>query len=408
MQHHLQTDNRLTELLCKKQAGIVLSGKDEQYLQQWASGHTYRQQLLNELANEKWLQESGQYLQSLPQDDNRWSRLQAMIDNAEKKPAKLKKIFPFRWQVAASVILLITSGIIAWYFGHDKNKELHKAQAVAAVHEIQPGRDGALLTLANGEQVLLDTIENGIVALQGGATARVANGELIYDAGGATTVYNTMSTPRGRQYQLKLSDGTQVWLNNSSSITYPVNFSSTERKVEITGEAYFEVATLSATSSAGQKVPFIVQNGDMQVTVLGTHFNVNAYDDEKDIKITLLEGAVKVSNRAASRLMQPGQQATVIPGFDQESSIRLNSAVNVDQVMAWKNGLFNFNNLEFGEIMRQIERWYDVSVVYEKKVPDIALAGKMSRGITLNQLLIALERLGVYCNIEGKKLVIKG
>lgn len=407
MLYNLQPDDKLTELLFKKLADEILSDDEEQYIQQWASGFDNRQQLLNELTDEKWLQENLQYLQSLSSTTNRWSQLQTMINNPKSQPAKLKKIFPFRWRVAASVILLITSGIIAWYFNQGSNAtKQNVTRELASQHEIQPGKDGAILTLANGKQVLLDTIENGIVALQGGATARVINGELIYEAGGTTTVYNTMSTPRGRQYQLKLSDGTQVWLNNSSSITYPVNFSNTERKVEVTGEAYFEVATLPGGGRhPGENIPFIVQKDDIEVTVLGTHFNVNAHNEEALMKITLLEGSVKVANNKGATVIKPGEQAQM--DNHDGTGIRV-LKVDTDQVMAWKNGLFNFNNLSFGEIMRQIERWYDVEVVYEKRVPDIALAGKMSRGITLNQLLIALERLGVYCDIDGNKMVIKG
>ncbi len=333
--------------------------------------------------------------------------VQEQINQAEQpgvitlEAPKSKTSVWIRWVAAASVILAASLAI--YYYSNIGYSKAEQQSADGLPHQdVQPGHEGAILTLANGTQVLLDTIKNGVIALQGGTTATVLNGALVYNVTNAVTeaVYNTMSTPRGRQFQLTLPDGSQVWLNSASSVTYPTVFNGTERNVEITGEAYFEIA-------ADKKKPFIVSKGNMQVKVLGTHFNVNAYDDEADIKVTLLEGSVKISNSTDSRQMQPGQQATVIPGSDPES-IKINNSADTDQVMAWKNGFFNFEGVTLTELMRQIARWYDIEVIFEPNAPRNAeFAGKATRGITLKQLVESLKELGINCRQEGRKLIVE-
>jgi transmembrane sensor len=193
---------------------------------------------------------------------------------------------------------------------------------------------------------------------------------------------------------MTLSDGTQVWLNAGSSVTYPVAFTGYERKVMITGEAYFEVAHNAAK-------PFIVSKGAMSVKVLGTHFNVNAYDDEAAIKVTLLEGSVEVSNAKVKQLLKPDQQAEV------NSMIAINDNVNIDAVMAWKNGFFHFGNTGFGDVMKQVSRWYDVEVVYSGQVPERTFGGEIPREANLSQLIQILNESKINCRVEGKKLIIE-
>lgn len=297
-----------------------------------------------------------------------------------------------RWLWVAAASLLILTGIGIYFFpaGKKEGQSLAGNEPV----DVQPGRQGALLTLADGSQVLLDTIQNGVVALQGGAMAKVVNGALVYEGKGTEMVYNTMSTPMGRQFELTLPDGTRVWLNAASSIRYPTVFKGEERKVEVTGETYFEVA-----HKAG--MPFRVNvNNKAEVEVLGTHFNINGYSNETSINATLIEGSVRIRKGQEAVVIRPGEQAQV------KENISIKKEVDLEKVMAWKNGLFNFNGTKLEEVMRQIERWYGIEVVYEKGIPDITVGGEMSRDIPLKGLFIVLKQLAVNYRMEGRKLII--
>lgn len=252
-------------------------------------------------------------------------------------------------------------------------------------------------------------------------------GGIAYDATAAATgkvAYNTMTTPKGRQFQVTLPDGTKVWLNAASSIRYPTVFNDEERKVEVMGEVYFEVAR--AISSNGEKKPFIVdvlpstgrdgiQTGT-RLEVLGTHFNVNAYNNEVTINTTLLEGSVRVSQSMTAQpavTLKPGQQAQVynyggvVPIPENRGKVmKVINDADINKIMAWKNGLFNFEGASFAEVMGQLERWYDVEIVYEKTVPDIEFEGKMTRDVPLHDLLKMLERSDIHFRIEGRKLIV--
>ena len=201
-----------------------------------------------------------------------------------------------------------------------------------------------------------------------------------------TISYNKMSTPRGGQYQLTLPDGSVIWLNAESSITYPTVFSGNERKVSITGEVYFEVVK-------DKSKPFKVIAGDQQIEVLGTHFNINAYKDEDHVKTSLLEGSVKVNQQ----ILKPGEAF-------QNGKV---NATNVAQDIAWKNGIFNFNNQSLAQVMRQLARWYNLEVVYPEGVPRKEYGGEMGRNLTLSQVLKGLENSGIYFELEGRKLLVK-
>jgi len=336
------------------------------------------------------------------------------------QPAKVKRIPKIRyWWVAASILLIIAVGTYVLI-------KKTPPQQVAASYKILPGKEGAILTLADGSQVLLDSIQNGVVAMQAGTTAKIVNGTLVYEGVGKEVEYNVMSTPKARKFHVILPDGTNAWLNSASSIRYPTTFTGNERKVTITGEVYFEVATLRLRS--GLKMPFNVNvNNQAQIEVLGTHFNVKAYDNERVLKVTLLEGKVKVikadgnrpsyakasagkvEGREESVILKPGEQATISQS-SQQSQFRLSHPIPVqtDGVMAWKNGVFDFNDISFQDAMAQLERWYDIEVVYEKGIPtNVELNGKMTKDITLNELVGILEKIGVKCRLEGRKLLIQ-
>lgn len=334
-------------------------------------------------------------------------RFYAAHNQEAARQEAIRHLFPqrrtiplFRWVAAAAVFVVMAVGAWLWMGRSGVDKSGH---GIAEATGIAPGHEGAVLTLADGSQLLLDTVKNGVVALQNGVTARIINGSLHYEGTGAGMAYNTMSTPKGRLFQLTLPDGTQVWLNSASAIRYPLVFKGAKREVSITGEAYFEVA-------ANAHQPFVVVvAGRAEVQVLGTHFNVNAYDNEHQIAATLLEGAVQVKKLEAgnaSVILQPGQQALLNEG----AGINLVKVADIDKVMAWKNGLFNFEGASLQDVMRQLERWYDIEVVFEEPMPAITFGGKMTKGMALNDLLEALkgvEGTDIQFRMEeGRKLIV--
>ncbi|MBO9632332.1 MAG: DUF4974 domain-containing protein [Chitinophagaceae bacterium] len=317
-----------------------------------------------------------------------------IVDKQFPAPSPARVHLLKRWAWAAACVLALLG--LAGYFWFTAKKDT--APLVQNGKEVPPGMEGAVLTLANGSQVSLDSIQNGIVALQEGVTARIVNGQLQYEGNDGKVLYNTLSTPKGRQFQVTLPDGTAVWLNALSSIRYPTIFKGHERKVEITGEAYFEVAKNEA-------LPFSVAlKGGEEVKVLGTHFNIHAYDNESNNLVTLLEGSVKVMRNQEAVLLKPAQQA--ILSNTANRAIELASGVNTEQVIAWKNGLFNFSNASLKEVMQQLERWYDIEVVYENNIPDIHFEGEMSKKIPLSGMLTILEKSKVHFKLEGRKLIV--
>lgn len=307
---------------------------------------------------------------------------------------------------AAAVLLLLAA---AWFFLPGKKTELVK-QTAKETKQVMPGQDGAILTLADGSKILLDSAGNGIVAHQSGADLSVKNGQLEYKAAGKTSeeeTFNTLATPKGRQFKIQLPDGTIAWLNAASSIRFPTQFTREARRVDISGEVYFEAAPMI---KEGKAIPFIV-NADnrFEVTVLGTRFNVNAYADEPTLNTTLLEGKVAVTmNRKNGRqqiILKPGEQASLTMQGDIAENMVV-SPGDIGKVMAWKNGVFDFEDARIDEVMRQLKRWYDIDVKYESGVPDIEFVGKMTRDIPLNGLLIALEKSNVHFRLEGRTLIV--
>ncbi|WP_341837136.1 FecR domain-containing protein [Chitinophaga pollutisoli] len=310
------------------------------------------------------------------------------------------------WRMAAAVLLLIAAGTYLWYAGNTR-----KGMDVAEVKEtiVMPGRNGAILTLSDGSQLVLDSLDNGVVARQQGANVVMNAGSIAYNhvgTGAGNVAFNTMTTPKGRQFHVTLPDGTGVWLNAASSLRYPTAFTGKERVVALTGEAYFEVA-------ANAEMPFRVTiNQNAAVEVLGTHFNVQAYGNEDSIETTLLEGAVRVvagpaADKGNALRLKPGQQAKISRTASQEiGPIRLVKEADLDKVMAWKNGTFNFEGQTLEAVMRQLERWYDIKVVFEGKGRDMKFFGKMDRNITLNELLSILSNNGLQYKLEGGKTLI--
>ncbi len=325
-----------------------------------------------------------------------------------------------QWQVAAAILVLMIS--CGWFFS--RIRHTGQVKIVGTLHQqddVAPGGNRAILTLGNGDTITLDSAANGTITRQGNTRiVKLANGQLSYTAGKETNevLFNTMSTPRGGQYQLRLPDGTGVWLNSASSITYPTAFTGKERQVTVRGEVYFEVAEnaskpfrvsapLPATSeraggseTADRKEP---GNRNMEVEVLGTHFNINAYDDDPAVRTTLLEGAVGVKAGGDHKIIRPGQQAVVVTG---RKEIGLATAVDLEEVMAWKNGLFQFNNADIRSVMRQLARWYDVEVRYEGEPTRLLFEGKIPRDANASQVLRVLEKNHVHFRLEGKTITV--
>lgn len=301
---------------------------------------------------------------------------------------------------AAMVLLFVGFG---FYISHTPRKKVQTqlAKVKRPLHDALPGGNKAVLTLANGKTIILDNAENGTLAQQGATLIKkTADGQLIYNAVAlaekkAAPAINTITTPRGGQYQVILPDGTKVWLNSASSLRFPTYFTGASRQVEITGEAYFEVTKNPA-------MPFKVKTTRADIEVLGTHFNVMAYDDENVMKTTLLEGAVNITSGGFNATLKPGQQAQI----NRSGQNKVLSDVDVEDETAWKNGIFQFRDAGIDVILRQASRWYDVDVTYKKGVPVREFNGRISRNVKASELLNMLRYTGVDLKIEGKDIIV--
>lgn len=264
---------------------------------------------------------------------------------------------------------------------------------------VSAGSNKALLTLGDGHIITLDDAGRGAVALQGATQiSKMANGHLLYQpsrTGQSEILFNTLTTPRGGQYKLTLPDGSNVWLNSASSIRYPTAFAGPTRNVQITGEVYFEIAHDAAK-------PFLVNAGEMEVKVLGTHFNVNAYRDESSINTTLLEGSLKLSKAGEVTMLQPGQQAQL----SSNGNFHLANDVDLEEVVAWKNGYFSFTKADLQSVLRQIARWYDVEIAYEGAIAPREFGGKIGRSSNISEVLEILQETKVHFRISGKKIIV--
>jgi ferric-dicitrate binding protein FerR (iron transport regulator) len=314
----------------------------------------------------------------------------------KKEPPRVRTLYRTMW-AAAAVLLIAVCGL--WFFNRYNKSEGSIDTVLSKKNDIAPGSNKAILTLADGSRVVLDTATNGAITHQGSVTVIKLNGQLSYNKDGVAlneVLFNTITTPRGGQYQLILADGSKVWLNAASSLKFPTAFTGKERKVELTGEGYFEVAH-------DVSKPFIVSKGETEIKVLGTHFNINAYDDEPSMKVTLLEGRVMVKKNTGLVYLNPGQQAILQPA---QENIRISNDVDLDEVVAWKNGLFLFNNTPLENLMRQIERWYDVKVVYEGTKPQDTFGGGVSRNTNLSGVLKVLEYSNIRCKVDGNTITV--
>ena len=321
----------------------------------------------------------------------------------------------FRMAAAVFVGVCITSVYFLFLKKPNSSVPIAEVHAPLLKHDVAaPALNKAALTLADGSTIILDSAGIGSLAKQGNTIiSKVDNGKISYNnnsSEAAKIQFNTLTVPKGsKPMQIALSDGSKVWVNVGSSITYPTVFGYNERKVKMTGEAYFEVTHLTLKRE-DKSVPFIVSAAshlgdgkDVEIQVLGTHFNVNAYNDENSLKVALLEGSVKVGQHGGKSIyIKPGQQAEL----DLKGEMGLNTDVDTEEVMAWKNNWFNFNSLTVPEIMRQIGRWYNISVTYEDKVTDKHFSGIVSRSNNVSDVLKIMEQAGIKFKIEGRNITV--
>ncbi|WP_076379997.1 FecR family protein [Filimonas lacunae] len=392
------------------------------FLMQQFAGNSCSRQEMDELMQYVREAENDQLLHSALQQQ--WSSLQpeeplypvnweGMYDTIVASPATENKVglspspIPLirrRWWAVAAILLVAAGGIWVW----TKTPQQKTPPVIAAAKDIQPGSSGAVLTLADGSKVVLDSAANGNIATQANASITKRDGVISYggkapgvaaNAPVGQPLMNTLTTPRGRQYKLVLPDGTTAWLNAASSIEYPVSFTGKERNVSVTGEVYFEVAAKS-------NAPFVVTTPQQQVTVLGTSFNMNAYTNESIARTTLLQGSVLVKIRnsqlkQSSYILEPGQQATGNAG----GMLQVRD-VHAEQFIAWTKGYFLFDHASVPDVMRQLERWYDIEVSYAGAVPQREFGGKLERNLPLSAVLKMLETSKVHCKVEGRHLTV--
>ncbi|QEH39533.1 FecR family protein [Chitinophaga sp. XS-30] len=364
------------------------------------------QSLADDTAKRRVLENVRPLLHTMPADAaDRKTLLKEMPVSGEGEAAPRRRRYLW-WAAAACLVFAATA--LFWLKGRQSTPETLALRTVPVQQEVLPGGNKAILTLGDGSSITLDSAANGLLSQQGNVRVmKLANGQLAYDAGNGKALevmYNTVRTPRGGAYRIVLPDGTAVWLNAASSITYPTAFTGKERKVKVSGEVYFEVAALK---EANTRVPFIVDiisaSGEQKgaVEVLGTHFNINAYDDEAAVKTTLLEGAVKIRKAGeAAVTLSPGQQAIF------NTPVKITDDVDISQVIAWKDGYFKFTQADVSAMMRQAERWYDIKVEYPNGVPRDLFSGTLPRNVNLSQFLEILMYSDVNVRIDQRVVTI--
>jgi ferric-dicitrate binding protein FerR (iron transport regulator) len=385
----------------------TLTEAEHDKLEAWITASDENRLQFEELTNQQYISQELDKLYSYDEAKG-WKSIERSFNFSEQPVVKnlsqsLARVLWINWRkaIAAAVIILLAG---CGYFLLTLQRAEGDKHGVAKTNvryknDVAPGGNKAVLTLANGSTIVLDDAQNGAVAQQGNTKVLKFNGKLAYEHGNVTSekiLYNTISTPRGGQYQITLADGTAVWLNAASSLHFPTAFEGKERRVEITGEAYFEVAKNKAR-------PFIVSINGAEVQVLGTHFNVMAYNDEVVLKTTLLEGSVKFIKDQIQTILKPGQQSQLT----KSGQIKVVRDIDVEEVIAWKNGLFNFNGLPLKDAMRQLERWYNIETVYEDNLPSIKFYGEIGRDLKLSQVLKGLSGLGIKFRMDaGNRLVV--
>lgn len=383
------TEDRLLTLITGQLAG-ELNPTETRELADWVNSSAVNRAWMERLSTEGYLD----------REIAIWRRIDpemAFEQWLRKRRSQRSKVFRFRVSVAAACVLAILLTGLLWKKQTTVVKPVIGNIVKAAA--IKPGRNTATLTLGNGQVVLLDSVGRGQVGVQGASKVmKVDKGSLAYQGSAGkveVVVFNTLRTPRSGQYQVTLPDGTHVWLNNETSLTYPTAFRGLERKVELEGEAYFEVA-----QRAGQ--PFVVKVRDAEVKVLGTSFNVMSYVEEGGTQTTLLTGAVAVQAGVSRVRLLPDEQAQV----STSGTLTVVKDVPGEDIISWKDGFFYFGHCSFEAMMRQLARWYDIDVEYQGKAPEMDFAGRLDRNVPLDVLLSFLNKNQIHFRLEGRKLIV--
>jgi len=334
-------------------------------------------------------------------------RIKARLAARRRSDRKGAVIRISRFVATAAAVLFIAAGLTIWVRTRKSPPGLAARGLEMKKTDIAPGRDGAILTLADGSTIDLDSTRNGKIIQQGITSIVKRGGVLSYEGGGhhasagqgdqpSAVLYNTVTVTAAHQIQLLLPDGSKVWLNASSTLSFPTAFTGRERRVRLTGEGYFEIA-----HKAGQ--PFVVTAAGIEVQDIGTQFDVMAYSDEPAIQTTLVEGSARVASGVRSALLRPNEQASIVGG-----AIAVQQNVNVEEAIAWKNGLFLVNGAGMSSVLRQIGRWYDVEIVFKGEIPKGHMIADIPRSMSLLGVMDLLRQFGIGCRLEGRQLIITG
>ena len=407
MAEDLEYIDRIAGLIIKYHRD-ELSEEESLELTVWCAQSTKNQALFDQLSDPDFIKGSIRALpdmQSLKK--NGWEKVATNIGEEEKATGgRSFRLRPWRpYLVAASISLVLILG--AWlYLGLRGRKTVSGTQTavVHAANDVAPGSSKAVLTLSDGSLVTLDSTGSGTISRQSGAVVMKSPGVVSYaanvpDDNPTKTVYNTLTTPASGQYQVVLPDGSRVWLNNASSLRYPVSFDGARREVELEGEAYFEIAK-NVTQ------PFFVQvRGGLSVEVLGTSFNIEAYRNEAVVKTTLVAGGLRLAAGAVQLSLQPGEQADA--GDSLNGGLHLVKDADAEGAIAWKNGKFYFYKADLQAVMRMIARWYDIKVKYDGSVAPHLFGGEIERSLNLSQVLNILAKNGVHFELQGRTLIVR-
>lgn len=403
--------------LLLKQLRQEITAEELRFLENWKASHPSHARLYERVNDEEQLLADLLAMKATDMD-GWWQKISAQI-------TPIKRTVPFykRWYTyATAAMVLLIAGALTWqYWEPKKLPEPANEKYMPAVVDVKPGGNKATLTLSNGTVVDVGGAANGMLAKEGSVTVvKVKDGELKYEAPGGATgsrdmIWNTLSTPRGGQYSLVLPDGSKAWLNAASSIKYPAWFSAAGRKVFITGEVYFDIAGKGTTRPFKVIVPPQPGGpGGAAVEVLGTTFDIMAYEDEADIRTTLLKGKLKVSalrstsdERSASKLLAPGQQAQIpYVANAGKDPIKIVDMKDAEDVLGWKNGLVSFENAGIRSIMRTISRWYNIDVAYEGQTPPYKFTGKLPLKENLSAVIRLLEYEGIRFKMQQNKIIV--
>ena len=400
--------NRISALIYKY-VNQELDPQESAELDAWINAEERNKQLFEDCISQEQTANSLKQLHAI-NENAAWKKLYDQLPDHHIRPIYptfIRKITTHRWWAAAASFVLIAGSATGWY----QYNRIHNRKPVINTYSkhyqhinIPPGKTGAVLTLADGSEIVLDSASGGLISQQNGAQVTLNKGQLTYTpAGKAQTeiAYNKMTTPRGRQFHIVLPDGSSVWLNAASSLYYPTAFAGNKREVILEGEGYFEIAA-NARQPFHVKIKNDIRSQPMDVEVLGTSFNIMAYQDEKVVQTTLLTGAVKIQNGENSARLNPGEQALVKP-YENMVSVAL---ADTEDAVAWKNGVFSYKRASVEKIMPDISRWYDVNVVYKGSIPDQYFDGYISKNNSLEKMLQILELNHIKFVVEGRTITV--